>query len=412
VSRERPSTRAAGDGVRVGTQEGLRRHNLGTLLGHLHLHGALSRADLTHRMGLNRSTIAALVAELATLGAVQEETPAGSRTGAGRPSLLVRPRPDRVQVVAVEIGVDHLDVALVGLGGQVMARRHDRLGTASPTPQVLVEQLCAAVHAVLADGGLDRHVVGLGVALPGVVRQGDGCVRFAPNLRWTDVPLGSLLSAAMPGTAVRIGNDGDLGALAEHRRGAARGVDDVVFVAGETGIGGGFIVGGRPLTGAGGYAGEVGHMTVRAGGRLCHCGSYGCWETEIGAGAIAAALGAPSPRSDELVPLLRSAGARGDGALDEVARYVGIGLGNLVNLLNPALVILGGLLREVYPLADSCVRAGLRSTALRAPAAEVRISLPALGGDAVLIGAAEMVWDGLLDDPATMLRPPTPLPSP
>jgi predicted NBD/HSP70 family sugar kinase len=390
------------------TQEGLRRRNLGALLGSLHLSGALTRAELTHSLGVNRSTVAALVAELAALGAVEEERPAGAQGGAGRPSLMVKPCPERVQSVAAEIGVDRVDVALVGLGGSVLARRRHRLPTTTLEPAHVVAVVRVLVAQVLADPAAGEHLVGLGVALPGVVRSSDGCVRFAPNLGWTDAPFGQLLVEAMGGLPVWVGNDADLGALAEHLRGAGRGVDDLVFVAGEVGVGGGFVVGGHPLRGAGGYAGEIGHMVVRAGGRECHCGSRGCWETEIGFAAVARALGVDVREMEDLLDRLRAARAAGPvhevPELRDVGRYIGIGVGNLVNLLNPSLVLLGGLLREIHPLAAQAIAEGLAATALRAPSVDVRVTVPTLGSDAVLMGAAEIVWQELLADPVTSLR--------
>jgi predicted NBD/HSP70 family sugar kinase len=367
----------------------------------------LTRAELTGRLGVNRSTVAALVAELVALGAVEEERP-GSTHGAGRPSLVVKPCPERVQAVAAEIGVDHVDVVLVGLGGTVLSRRRRRLATTSPPPRDVVTVVRALVGDVLDDSAAGDVVVGLGVALPGVVRESDGCVRFAPNLGWTDEPFGALLTAGLDGLPVRVGNDADLGALAEHLRGAGRGVDDLVFVAGEVGVGGGLIVDGRPLRGAGGYAGEIGHMVVRADGRPCHCGSRGCWETEIGMAAVARALGVPAGSIDDVVERLGALRRAGPDApvpeLEHLGRFIGIGVGNLVNLTNPRLVLLGGLLRQVYPFVAAAVDAGMRTTALRAPAEEVELAVPGLGGDAVLLGAAEAVWQGLLADPVAGIR--------
>ncbi len=395
-----PQSRAPS--VRGGTQEDVRRHNLGTLLTHLHLSGPLSRAELTSRMGLNRSTIAALVAELTALDAVREERPAGTQAGAGRPSLVVSPH-EGVQVLAADVGVDRVVVALVGLGGRVVVRRHRRLSTARPSPGVVAGLIHRLVLAVLADPAAGQRVVGFGVSVPGVIRQEDGCVRFAPNLGWVDEPFGELLSRQSPCLAVRVGNDADLGVLAEHRRGVAQGVDDVVFIAGEVGVGGGFILGGRPALGAGGYAGEVGHMLVRPGGGHCRCGALGCWETEIGAAALARALGLGTVSSEDLVLALRAAAEEGTHALDGVAQYLGLGLASLVNLLNPSLVILGGLLREVFPATSGIVRRTLSETALAAPADQVRLAVPRLGGDAVLVGASELAWEGLLADPVGVL---------
>jgi predicted NBD/HSP70 family sugar kinase len=242
------------------------------------------------------------------------------------------------------------------------------------------------------------------VSVPGVIRHADGCVRFAPNLGWVDAPLGEMLDRHFGGLPVRVGNDADLGILAEHRRGVARGCDDVVFIAGEVGVGGGLIVGGVPLVGAGGYAGELGHILVHPGGRQCRCGAHGCWETEIGAPAIGRALGLGPVSTEELVRAVRACVATGQPALDEVGRQLGLGLASIVNLVNPQLVIMGGLLREVYPATADVVRATLDAAALSAPSEQVRLVTPQLGGDAVLVGASELAWEGLLDDPSATLR--------
>jgi predicted NBD/HSP70 family sugar kinase len=385
-----------------GTQEDVRRHNLATMLGHLHLAGPLRRADLTGLMGLNRSTIAALVAELSALGAVREERPEGTQSGAGRPSLVVQPRASRVQVLAADVGVGRVSVALVGLGGVVVARRRRRFE--SHDPDAVVRTVTAAVRSLLADPSAGRHVLGFGVSVPGVVRQEDGNVRFAPNLGWEDVPLGELLGERLPHLPVHVGNDADLGALAEHRRGVARGVDDVVFIAGEEGVGCGLILGGRPMLGAGGYAGELGHMTIRADGRLCRCGARGCWETEIGAEAVTRALRATETVTTErLDEILRRTDPADLAGLRVVGEALGVGLANVVNLLNPTLVILGAMLARLYPAVEVPVRDALRRAVLRAPGEQVRLAVPELGADAVLLGAAELAWQDLLADPAGVL---------
>jgi predicted NBD/HSP70 family sugar kinase len=389
--------------TRGGTQEDVRRHNLGTLLTHLHESGPLTRAELTARMELNRSTIAALVSELAALGAVGERRPDGAHPGAGRPSLMVAPAHHRVQVLAADVGVDRVMVGLVGLGGTVVARRQRRQARAAPARSVarLVGRL---VDSLLADPAAGPHVVGLGVAIPGVIRQSDGCVRFAPNLGWVDEPFGEMLAERLGGLPVRIGNDADLGVLAEHRRGVARGVDDAVFLAGDVGVGGGIMVGGRPLVGAGGYAGELGHMLVRPNGRRCRCGANGCWETEIGLPAVAHALGLPATTSaDVLTRALHRVGP-GSGELDEIGHYLGLGMASIVNMINPRLFIVGGLLREVYPLVEPAVRVSLDAAALVAPVEQLRVVVPTLAGDATMIGASELAWTDLLADPVAVLR--------
>ncbi len=386
---------------RGSTQEDLRRHNLSAVLNHLHVSGPLSRAELTALLTLNRSTIAGLVCELAGAGLVRERADRAS-VGVGRPSLVVETDPSRVHVLAGVVAVDGLEVALVGLGGVVLARRRGRRGR-NRTARGVADDLVALASAVSVDGDAGA-LQALVVAVPAVVRRSDGCVRLAPNLGWVDEPLGELLAERLAGLPVRVGNDADLGLLAEHRRGAARGVADVVFLAGEAGVGGGAILGGRPLTGAGGYAGELGHVVVRPGGRRCRCGARGCWETEIGAASVARALGLPaSTGTAEIVAALRRRSDPTD-ALRRLGHYLGLGISTVVNLFNPRLLIIGGLLREVYPLVADEVTASLQTAALAAAAEQLRIVVPALGGDASLVGAAELAWSDLLTDPSSVRR--------
>ena len=380
------------------TQEEVRRHNLGVLLRLLHVGGPTSRADLTAVSGLNRSTVKALTTELAEAGLVRETAPVG-RGGAGRPSILVQPRSAQVWALALDIGVEHVVAARIGLGGVVLDRREARLPRGRGDAPEVLRRVHALVEPLLAS---PTDPVGIGVAVPGMVGGPDGMVRFAPNLGWVDVPIGRLLAAEL-GSAlpVAIGNEGDLGVMAEHLRGVAAGVADVVYLTGEVGLGGGIIVGGRPLTGAGGYAGEVGHMSLNpATGRLCTCGRRGCWETEVGADAVLLATGAPAGADPaEMLAAARSAGDRaGKAAVRRVGRWLGVGVANLVNLFNPEVVVFGGLTRTLFPLLEPYVRAEL-GAALTAPRDQVRLELPGLGGDSSLIGAAELAFAPLLGDP-------------
>jgi predicted NBD/HSP70 family sugar kinase len=379
-------------------QEAIRRHNLGTVLAHLHRHGQLSRAELTTRMGLNRSTIAALVGELEALGAVRQTAPSGVRPGVGRPSLDVQADPDRVHVLATEIRVEDITVARVGLGGRVLAR------TVSPTPRSRApEDVAGCVARLMRSLWLsDEEPVGIGVSVPGIVNRHDGLVRSAPNLGWAEAPFASLLATAL-GWAHQpaVANDADLGAWAEHTRGEH---DDLIFLNGDVGVGGGVVVAGVPLRGAGGYAGEVGHLTVDRDGRLCRCGSRGCWETEVGTAAIATAIDRPDADQAELVRLLRQV-AEPSPKLARVGTSLGTGLANVINMLNPERVVLGGILGDLYPAVRTATDEALRASALRAHLGQVSIVLPCFGDDTILLGAAEMAFHAVLEDPVALLAP-------
>ena len=377
----------------------MRRHNLGGLLRLLHEQGAASRSELVARTGLNRSTVGALTTQLAEIGLVRESAPVG-RGGAGRPSIVVEPCPP-TYALAVEIGVERVSAARVGLGGTVLQRCATDSHGASHPPEATVAVVRDLVDALLLDVDPDAVCVGLGAGVAGLVRAADGTVRLAPNLGWQDVPLAALLGEALDTPLpVLVANEADLGARAEHVRGAGAGVDDVLYLSGEVGIGGGIILGGRALTGAGGYAGELGHMLVNPRGRACRCGRSGCWETEIGEDAVLRATGAASV---EDVLAAAHAGSRPTRAgLEEVGRWLGVGLADLVNLLNPELVVFGGLTRALFPLVEPVVRDVLAS-ALAAPRAQVRLELPGLYGDSNLLGAAEVAFAPLLHDPLGVL---------
>ncbi len=383
-------------------QEAVRRHNLGTVLGHVHHAGRISRASLTTIMGLNRSTIAGLVSELESLGLTEQDAPKGARNGAGRPSPDVVPARDGAYVLAVDIGVAGLAVGRVGLGGRVASRASASFPS-SRTPEATADAAVDLLRTVVRDAPHGSSLVGVGVSVPGLVRRDDGMVRLAPNLGWVDVPFADVLRARLGvEVGVRVSNDADLGALAEHRRGVGAGDTDLIYLSGDVGVGAGIVVDGRHLNGGGGYAGEIGHLQMDPAGRLCHCGNRGCWETQVGAPAIAEAIDCPPERVASLGEVLDELSEAND-ALRDVARALGRGIASSVNLLNPQVVVLGGYFRSLYPLVTQETQEALTAHTLVAPHELVRLALPALGADAVLVGAAEMAFAPLLADPVAGL---------
>jgi predicted NBD/HSP70 family sugar kinase len=384
------------------SQEEVRRHNLGTLLRYVHVHGATSRAELTTKLGLNRSTIGALTAELAAAGLVTERPPQQTH-GAGRPSLVVRPESSQVYAYALAIEVDRLRAARVGLGGQILDRRE----TDRPRGmQVIdtVQPLADFINQMRADVPAGARYVGGGLAVAGMVRRDDGMVRLAPTIGWVEEPVGEALSEAIDDVGpLVVANIADVSAMVEHSRGAAVGRDNVIYLYGDVGVSGGIIAGGRRVTGHGGYGGEVGHMVVNPQGRRCGCGSRGCWETEIGEFALLELAGRGGQSGREAVLSVVDAAMRGDWAAQQAVRqvgdWIGLGVGNLINIFNPEAVIFGGTLRDVYLVAAAQIRSRLNEVALPACREHVRLRTPELGTDAALIGAAELAFERLLADP-------------
>jgi predicted NBD/HSP70 family sugar kinase len=398
--------------VEVGQRsETVRRANLSAIVRGLHDAGPMSRSQLVAATGLTRTTIGGLVGELVAARLVQE-APAVRQGTPGRPSPVVRIVRDGAVVLAIETLVDSLSVASVGLDGRVIVQERVTRARDERSVDAVVAHIASMAATVRAR--TPAPIVGVGVAVAGVVRRRDGQVAMAPNLGWIDEPFGERLAAALAlNVAVTVANDADLGALAEHLRGAGVGVDDLIYVSGEVGVGGGAIVGGRPLDGLAGYAGEIGHLPVNPGGSPCRCGSIGCWETEVGEGALLSLAGLSPDAGRAGIDLVLCEAQAGKqvavAALEHVGRWLAVGLAGLVNILNPQLIVLGSMHGRIYPAIRHTVEAGLSARALPAPRAVVRIVPATLGADAPLIGAAELALEPILADPAGFMARPAPV---
>lgn len=388
--------------VRGFGNDSLRRDNLATILGLVHRSGAdgRSRSALTALTGMNRSTIAALVGELAARGLVAESEPI-SRSRVGRPSPIVTATRHAV-ALAVNPEIDAIQLALVGLGGRVISRSRVAASADIAVPDA-VELTATAARSLISGLAEGQRLIGIGIAVPGLVRTQDGLVRLAPHFGWVDEPFTALLSASLdlPASA---GNDATLGVLAEGTFGAGRGIADLVYLnGGASGIGGGIVAGGRPLTGAAGYAGELGHTLVNSGGVRCHCGATGCLETEVRRAPLLELVGLGDEESDELERALLD--STSDAVRLEVERqlgYLGVTVRNAVNTLNPQRIVLGGFLAALHALAPEQLERSVSAQPLAASRESVRIVRAELGGDILMVGAAELAFARLLADPTTL----------
>ncbi|MDQ6657538.1 MAG: ROK family transcriptional regulator [Actinomycetota bacterium] len=387
--RSQPITRPA-----VARPDEIRGRNLTSVLTAVHHDGPLTRAELTSRLGLGRSTIGALVAELTALGLVEESVPTGGPQS-GRPSHLVGPHPNGPCVLAVDICIDNVAVAAVGIGGTILRRWQ----TAEPTvlTPALVADKVVTILVSLADQSPPVLPVGIGISVPGTVDRRTGKVGVAPNLGWHDVDMRDLLLTGIP---VVVGNDADLAVLAEHVRGSGRACEDLVFLMGRYGVGAGIIAGGMSLLGTAGRAGEIGHNVIDPAGRPCHCGQLGCLETYVGEEALLAQAGLPEVGAggdvDEVFRRARSGDPRSCAAIRQAATSLGEAVAVLANLLDPRRVVLGGLFGK---LLAECSGDIVRALDARSLDTSVELTAPGLGDDSALLGAAEIAFGALLSDP-------------
>jgi predicted NBD/HSP70 family sugar kinase len=355
--------------VRIGTNtDDVRRRNLSGVLTLVHRRRAVSRAELTRRTGLSRSTVKDLVEELAVGGLVDETLSAPAQVG--RPSPIVRPQ-TRSLVVAVNPEIDAITIGLVALGGTVVNMKRWP-AKSIPTARETVTVALRAIERLRRTLSPDQTITAIGVAIPGLVHAQSSEVRLAPHLGWNDEVIGQTLSTATE-LPVFAANDANAGAIAEFTFGGHANPDHMIYVnGGASGIGAGFVVGGELLEGAAGYAGELGHTYVGGAG-ICHCGRAGCLETEV---------------------------SRDRPDIKTQAQYLGIALGNAINMLNPTLIVLGGFLRKFPDGASDPLNDAVARHSLRGPQQLVRIVPASLGSETLMIGAAELAFAPLLADPA------------
>ncbi|NHA69945.1 ROK family transcriptional regulator [Phycicoccus flavus] len=399
-------------------QVAVRRHNLSLVLRHLRVHGDRSRARIAADVGLNKATVSSLVAELAARGLVVEgET---ERGGVGRPGRVVEIAATTLVAVGAEVNTDYVSVLVTNLRGEAVAERRVALDTAAMAATDVLSRLAALCRTVLdpvVREGSD--VVGLTLALPGIVAPATGTVDDAPNLGWRGTPVVDVLRTALgdPVYPIDLDNEANLSALAELEVRHPETARELILITGAVGVGGGVVTSGRLLRGGRGFAGELGHMHFEPDGRRCRCGRRGCWETVVGLGAL---LRAAAPASDpvrdpsvDVVQRLQQVRARAEQrqartlrAIEQVGDALVRGCGTLVNLFNPEVLVLGGYFAELGPWFLPRLQAELAGEVFAPHAGGCRVELSTLGFSAAVRGGALRSTRRVYDDPTVVpLRP-------
>lgn len=378
------------------------RINLAQILAMLHVGGPQNRAELTRNSGLNRSTIARLVGEMVKLGLVLETEP--RETGVvGRPSPLVRAN-DGVVAVCVNPDVDAIAIGLVGLGGKILRRvRHKTRRV--PSVNEMISVVSKVVQQSLAEVDEECRIVAMGIAVPGIVRVDQGVVEFAPHLGWKDEPVAQLIEARL-GFPTFVANDANLGTIAEQLYGTAAGKSDVIYLNGSrSGIGGGVIVDGHPLSGVHGFGAELGHTSVTRGGKDCYCGRRGCLETEVSLSRLLDIMGEASIDPDDLGSLVIASKDR--RVRREVNRQLDVladAISNFISIFNPEMVVLAGFLGELLEVNPARLLDRVMSSSFQQLSADVEVVRAGLRSQHLLIGAAELAFSPILSDPTSLAR--------
>lgn len=397
---------------RTGNQALVRALNRSIILNRL-WGRSLSRAALAALTGLNKTTVSSLIEELSACRFVKEIGPHAS--AGGRPGVLLELNPDAGCIIGLEIGVGYLNVALTDFCAAVLWKRQVEFSSVDSQHRAINRVMALLRQAARQGEQHGTRLLGIGVAIPGLVDVDSGALIYAPNLGWCDVPLGQILSTKF-NVPVFVDNDANAAALAEHYMGVAQDVDDYVYVVANVGIGAGIVLGGQVFHGATGYAGEAGHVTLDPAGPLCHCGNRGCWErfasqsalidrVQRAAQADRSCFGSTLTDNTDQLSLqgVLAAAKQGDAvarwALEETGEYLGIGIANLINTFNPDLIAFGGLLSLAEEFLTPVIQRTVAQRAMPCSREVARFVVSTFKADACVMGGVAIVMHDILSRP-------------
>ncbi len=370
----------------------------------------LSRASIARQTTLSPASVSGIVDHLIREGFVREGAAEATGVVGRRPMHLVFNPAARV-TLGIAIDVRDVTVGLVDLGGKMRATQRAPIASEAG-PATIVDTVTQVARRALR-GVASRNVLGIGVAVPGLVRWPDGVILFSPNLEWRDVPIQAMLEERL-GRPVLVDNEVRALALAEHSYGAARGARTVVVIDAAYGVGGAVIIDGALYRGVHGAAGEVGHNIVEPNGAVCGCGNRGCLETVASAHGLVArtadalATGRASALTtdasggltlDHIVAAARGGDALARELLARAATYLGLAVANAIDNWDPERVVLSGSVAlAVGTRLDDALVGGQRAI-LDIGRARVPVARAALGADAKVIGAATLAAANYLAAP-------------
>jgi N-acetylglucosamine repressor len=377
-----------------------------------------SRLELARQADLSPSSITAIVKRLINKGLVVESEPATSQLG--RRPIPLQIRRDAAYLVGVDLGSFFLRIVITDVNGEIVFRSKTQTEMWAGRERVLEKTFLAVHQAIAASNIPSKAIRGIGIAHSGVIDSEAGLVLSYPRpgqmSGWKNVPLRDIFRNEF-GLPCLLEDSVRTATIAEKCFGAAKELDNFIYIDVGMGIGAGIFLDGKLYRGAGGKAGEFGHITVNENGALCSCGNNGCLETVSSCAAIIQAVKTAiesgiDSKIRELsggdldkvsIELIAQAAAEDDSlafrVLQKSASYIGIGLANLVNLMNPRVMIFGGaLFREIPQLLADPLRRIIKQRSLERSAQEVELRVSGLRGDASALGAARMIAEKILGD--------------
>lgn len=383
----------------TGDQQLIKKMNKTIVLDTIRGRQPLSRADISAGIGLNKATVSSLVAELIDSRLVNEIGP-GESSGGRKPTLLLFNK-NAGFAIGVDIRVSDLLAVLVDLEGNVLVEKNVPLTDIAP--ESVLDQIRKTVRQLSRKAPESPYgIVGIGIGVPGLVDEKSRVIS-APNLGWEQADLAKALVEEF-GANVHIDNEANAGAIGEKLYGAGRDSVNLIYLSIGIGIGSGIIVGGELYRGTSNFSGEVGHMTIAEDGPLCRCGNRGCWETLASEKALldrAASVwrtDAGAPHLEEILNAAKQGDEKAGALLREIGSQLGVGLANLVNILNPELIVIGNRLSLAGELFEEAMLQTIKSRSLSYHRKKTQVSFAKLGIRSTALGAASMPITAFLAD--------------
>jgi N-acetylglucosamine repressor len=384
------------DKLHTASKDRMRDINEAIVLNLIREHQPISRIQITRTTGLKISTVTVITRRLMEKGLIVEQGVAPSN--GGRKARLLGLRPEKVCVVGIDIGVTRTTLALGDFNGQVI---HQQVIPTGRRPLPFIEKLIQGVEQLMESQKDQVEFEGVGISATGIVDSASGRIVFSPNLGWQEVDIRAMFEKRLR-LPITVDNDARASALAEiwHGCGREAGSMHLVFVTVNEGVGTGIVVSGQLFRGSSEGAGEFGHLSLHHNGPVCNCGNRGCWELYASDRAtinrfieLQRKLGLPNGKSDaaytmrDVIRLARGGNKAARDSLLATAKFLALGIANIINSLNPEMVVVGGELAGVWPMLEPVILDTLKPKVFGRNFSAVRIMPSALEFNASLVGA-------------------------
>ncbi len=380
-----------------GTFQMMKSVNKSLILNKIRTNQPISRAQIAKETKLTPPTVSNIVKELLEQEIIKESD-LGVSKGGRKPTML-QINSNRFYVIGVDVGPNTIDCLITDLSGEILERSSSKLNGELTNEQFLTK-LKDIIHHIIHSISEQEKIIGIGIAMHGVVDVENGISLFAPNLKLSNIPIKEELEKEF-GLVVNVENDARAMALGESWFGQYGNLLSMLVVNIGSGVGAGVIVNGKLYHGANDLAGEVGHMTIDINGEICDCGNKGCLQTFATGSAIVKKANQvshePIQSGEEVYELAKSGKQDYISILEETGRVIGIGLTNLIHIINPELIVLGGGVTKSEKFLLNPIKEEIQNRGLTKSATETKVVISTHGDDATLLGAISLVLIDLFE---------------